>query len=131
MSDPYSWCFVCGKDNPVGLKLDFVLTENEYSTIFTPGPEHQGYIGRVHGGIISTVLDEVMAGYVNETTGKDAFTARMELRYRQPVPVGKPLRVVGRLERHKGRMYEMKGELLLDNGTLAVEATSKVLLAAL
>ncbi len=129
MSDQYSWCFACGKDNPIGLKLEFELTEAQYSTVFIPGPEHQSYDGRVHGGIITTLLDEVIAGFVHKSTGKDAFTARLEVRYRQPVPIGQPLRAVARPIKQKGRMYEMQGELFLADGQLAAEATGKILLA--
>lgn len=128
MSDE-TWCFVCGKDNPIGLKLEFELTETQYVTVFTPLPEHQSYRGRVHGGIISTLLDEVMAGYVYAKTGQAAFTARLEIRYRQPVLIGQPVKVIGTVVKQKGRMYEMKGELFLSDGTLAAEATGKVLLA--
>ncbi len=129
MSDKYTWCFACGKDNPIGLKLKFDLTDKEYSTIFTPGPEHQSYDGRMHGGIISTLLDEVMAGFVHKSTGLDAFTARLEVRYRQGVPIGSPLKAVGSITKQKGRLYETKGELFLADGTLAAEASGKVLLA--
>jgi len=129
MSSEYTWCFACGKDNPIGLKLDFDLTDTEYSTTFIPLPEHQSYNGRVHGGLISTLLDEVMAGYVYASTGQVAFTARLEIRYRQPVLIGQPVKVIGTFIKQKGRMYEMKGELFLADGTLAAESTGKVLLA--
>ncbi len=55
------YCFACGKANPIGLKLAFrEMDDGRYVSIFTPGPEHQSYEGALHGGIIGTVLDEVM-----------------------------------------------------------------------
>ena len=54
----YTWCFACGKANPIGLKLEFERTEEECSTAFIPKREHQSYDGRMHGGLISTLLDE-------------------------------------------------------------------------
>lgn len=59
-------CFVCGIDNPIGLHLAF-YTDQEGRCIarFRPKPEHQGYPGQLHGGIISTLLSEWM-GRVHE-----------------------------------------------------------------
>ena len=51
-------CFVCGIENPIGLKLSFYTDdEGRCITRFQPRPEHQGYPGQLHGGIISTLLD--------------------------------------------------------------------------
>ena len=128
MSDNYSMCFACGKDNPNGLHLEFAFEQDKYVATFIPQERYQSYSGRLHGGITATLLDEAMAAYVNELTGKDAVTARMELRYRLPVPIGEPVKVVGTLLRKKGRLYEMKGELFLADGSLAAEAAGKVFL---
>ena len=58
------WCFGCGRLNPCGLKLEFSELDGDYVTHFTGRPEHQGYDGIMHGGIISTLLDEIMARYI-------------------------------------------------------------------
>ena len=128
MNEEFSWCFACGKDNPIGLKLDFFYEDDKYVSTFVPQKEHQSYTGRVHGGIIATVLDEVIGDFVYKKTGVIAVTARLELRYRKPVPIDKPVKVVATVLKTKGHMYEMKGELFLDDGTLAAEAKAKVLL---
>lgn len=129
MSEEYNWCFACGKDNPIGMKLEFSFTGDEYSAVFLPQKEHQSYDNKMHGGLIATLLDEAMGDYVNKVTGQQAVTARMEVRYRESVPVGKQVRVVSRLVKKKGRLYDMKGELFLSDGTLAAEATGRILLA--
>ena len=54
-------CFDCGDDNPIGLHLRFAPDGDGVITSFIPGPEHQGFHDVVHGGIISSVLDEAMA----------------------------------------------------------------------
>ncbi len=129
MSELYTWCFACGKDNPIGLKLEFSMTDESYQSRFTAGPEHQSYNGLVHGGIISTILDEIMAGFIHQKTGQSAFTAKLEIRYRQPTPIGQELTAIGRIEKHKGRLYEMSSVLKLPDGTITAEGTAKVLLA--
>ena len=66
MEEPkeYTWCFACGKANPIGLKLEFERNDEECSATFIPQREHQSYDGRMHGGLISTLLDEVMGNYL-------------------------------------------------------------------
>jgi uncharacterized protein (TIGR00369 family) len=116
-----SMCFVCGRDNPIGLHLTFYVDGHSIRTTFTPGPEHQGWPGIMHGGISSAILDE--------TVGRTAFlvdiwavTGRLEVRYLQPVPIGRPLTAQAEIVRVRGRILEARGEIRLDDGTLAVEA---------
>lgn len=129
MREEYPWCFGCGRDNPTGLKLEFTLEDGCYSAIFTPQREHQGYDGMVHGGIIAALLDEVMGDYVYELTRQKAFTARLELRYRQAAPIGQPLKAAASVIKRKGRLYEIKGEIFLSDGLLSAEAKGKIILA--
>ena len=102
-------CFVCGRANPSGLKLEFFEVEGRVETTFTAGPEHQGWPGYVHGGILFAVLDETLG--------------RVEIRYRQPAPVGVPLRFVGTLVRDRGRALELQGFAQLEDGTVVAEAS--------
>jgi len=118
--DRNQWCFACGPLNPIGLKLKFRHEGDTYVTTFTAGPEHQSYDGIVHGGILSTLLDESMVRYLHEQ-GLKAVTARLELRYRQQVPIGQELRVISRVVSHKRNIYELAGEIYLPNGEVAVE----------
>ena len=74
-----NYCFVCGKKNPIGLKLDFSFDGKTITTEFVPQKEHQGYFNIVHGGIISTLLDEAMVKLAIEM-GMPAVTARMDIR---------------------------------------------------
>ena len=131
MSERYTWCFACGKDNPKGLHLQFEWAEegSRYQTTFVAGPEHQSYNGLIHGGIVSTLLDEVMGGYVYEKTGHPAFTARLEVRFRQPTPIGVPITVGAVVEKQRGRLYEMRSEVRLPDGTVTAEAQARVMLA--
>jgi acyl-coenzyme A thioesterase PaaI-like protein len=115
-------CFVCGRENPAGLKLDFFEVEGRVEATFTPRPEHQGWPGFVHGGILFAALDETI-GRVGFTVDAYVMSGRIEIRYRQPAPIGAPLRLVGMLIRDRGRALELQGFAQLEDGTVVAEAT--------
>ncbi len=121
-------CFACGCDNPHGLHLTFQLDGDVYTTTFIPKPTHQGYQGIVHGGIMATLLDEIMARLVWIKAGP-AATAKIAISYRHPASVGQPIIVRGWItaERRGGRAFEMAATAMLADGTLLAEATSLVL----
>lgn len=124
-----SMCLVCGKDNPMGLKTRFYeLDGGEVAGVFTPRPELQGYPGRLHGGLCSTLLDETIGRALN-LTDPDAWGVTVELtvRYRQPVPLDADIKAIGRITKDGGRMYEGSGEIRLADGSVAVEATGRYL----
>ncbi|MGI6685753.1 MAG: PaaI family thioesterase [Bacillota bacterium] len=121
-----SMCFACGKQNPIGLKLKFYVDNEEYITVFTPNEEHQGYPGIMHGGLTATILDEITARYA-WSKGKVAFTASLNVRYRKGIPIGKPVTFKSRLVKKRGRLYEMEAEAILEDGTVAAEATAKIM----
>jgi acyl-coenzyme A thioesterase PaaI-like protein len=116
-------CFVCGIDNPIGLKLRF-HTDDEGRCIarFRPKPEHQGYPGHLHGGIISTLLDETM-GRVLTLEDVWAMTGRLEIKFAKPVPLDQELTIIGELARNRSRAYEARGEIRLPDGSVLVEGS--------
>ena len=130
-------CFVCGIANPVGLHLRFYETAPGEVTVECTLPEqYQGYPGVVHGGIVAAMLDEVSGrSYMgNGESPRFMFTARLEVRYRKNVPVGQPLRLVGKAGKDRGRMatasgaiYDQQGDLLAECETLLVDVPSRVL----
>ena len=114
-------CYVCGLENPIGLKLFFYAPdEGRCITRFQPSPEHQGYPGALHGGIISTLLDETM-GRVLMSENVFAFTGRLEIKFGKPVPLDQELTVIGELSRSRSRAYEARGKIQLSDGTVLVE----------
>lgn len=121
----HEWCFGCGKKNPIGMKLEFSEQEGRYSTTFMPRREHQGYDGIMHGGLVSTLLDEVMAGYIHQQ-GLNAVTARLEVRFRQPTPIGQLLTATAKVVSQRGNMYEVRGEIALPDGTVTAEGKATV-----
>ncbi len=126
--DRNQWCFACGVKNPIGLKLKFAEEGDKYVARFTAGPEHQSYDGIVHGGIISTLLDEIMGRYPY-VKGVDTVTARLEIRYRKPTPIGEELTVTGWIVNRRGRLYEMAGTVALPDGTVTAEGKATLMAA--
>src|SRR5579884_2163658 len=119
----YAACFVCGESNPKGLRARFRLGEapDELQGELAVDPDHQGYPGRAHGGILASLLDETL-GRAVALHGHWTFTARLEVRYRQPVPVGAAVEVRARQVRDRGRFVEAAGEARLADGQVVADA---------
>lgn len=119
-----SHCFVCGLQNPVGLRLTFYDNGvDEVCCEYTIPPEYNGYPGVAHGGVVAAILDEVV-GRISMIGDPNHFmmTAKMEVKYRLPVPVNTPLVIVGKKVKQRGRIAQAVGEVRLPDGTVAVEA---------
>ena len=123
-------CFVCGKGNPIGLNVRFRLDGDVCRAEFTPAEAHVGYDGVTHGGILFSLLDDVMANHIF-LRGERCYTAKAEVRYRSALPVGTPVKLEGRLLRRKGRLAVLEGRVLrADNGDLVAEATGSFMVEA-
>ena len=117
-------CFVCGPANPHGLQLSFTLDKDVCRTVFTPEPHHAGYDQVTHGGILFSVLDDVMANYLF-LQGHRCYTARCELRYHQPLPIGTRVLAEGWCVRKKSQLRKMQSRLIHEEtGSLLVEASA-------
>ncbi len=120
-------CFVCGPDNPIGLHLTFRLEDGACVSEFTPGENHQGYPGVIHGGMIYAALDDVMANWLY-LRGARAYTARCEIRYRAPAREGEKLLLVGRQKARKRKLVEMEGTATrASDGEVVATATATFL----
>ena len=117
-------CFVCGLENNYGLKLRFMDTgPGEVTAEYTVPEQFQGYPDVVHGGIVTAMLDEVSGrAQMNSEHTRFMFTAKIEIRFRKNVPVGKPLRIVGRIEKSKSRMASSTGKIFGPEGDVLAEA---------
>jgi len=122
-------CLVCGLKNPYGLRTAFYELENDdLLALFTPMEEHQSYPGRLHGGIATAILDETIGRailiYQQDIWG---VTIGFSTRFRKPVPLDEELRVIGRITKDRRRYFEGTGEILLKDGSVAVEGRGKFL----
>lgn len=123
-------CFVCGVENRFGLKSRFYeLDSKELVALFTPADEHQGYPGRLHGGIAATILDETIgrAIMVSRTGHVWGVTVEFTMRLKKPIPLNSELRAVARIVKESSRFFEGTGEILLRDGTVAVEGKGRYL----
>ena len=113
-------CFACGPDNPIGLQIRFSMEDGICSGSFTAGTHHVGYENTVHGGIIFSALDDVMANVLYLQNIK-AHTARCEIRYRQALQVGQPITLKGWIENERRRLVLLRGEarLAVDDSLVA------------
>ncbi len=117
-------CFVCGVENSAGLHLTFYdQADGSVVSDVTVPDRYQGYPGVVHGGIVASMLDEVAgrAAMQGDIT-RLMMTARMEVRYRRPIPIGQRLHLVGRLGKRRGRLAIVYGEVRLPDGSVGAEA---------
>jgi uncharacterized protein (TIGR00369 family) len=105
-------CFVCGMDNPGGMRLKFTLDEERQTFIcrFRLGKRYTGPPGHTHGGIIACILDDAM-GKVNKLHHVVALTREMTIEYLKPVPLHQPLRVEGRGIKVLGRTHVNVAEI--------------------
>jgi acyl-coenzyme A thioesterase PaaI-like protein len=117
-------CFVCGVANPVGLRLKFYDSAPGEVTAHIVVPEHfQGYPGVVHGGIVASMLDEVTGrSHIGSEPPRFMYTAKLEVRYHKTVPVGKPIRLVGRAGSSRGRTAAACGFIYDEHEMLLAEA---------
>ena len=120
-------CFACGIDNTSGLRLRFYDNgTDQVFTRFTIDPQHVGYPGMAHGGIVAAILDEVAGRTVMINHPNRFFvTARMDVRYRQPVPVSVPLEASGRLLKRRATRTRAHAEIFTD--TIGVLAEADIL----
>jgi acyl-coenzyme A thioesterase PaaI-like protein len=125
---PYPGCFVCGKGNPIGFNLDFFQKGDEVYSEFIPDNIHQGFRGIFHGGLLTAILDDAMwrVPYLKRII---TLTAKIEVRFRQPVPTRKKIFVTARLDRMKGKRIVVKSWARDENDAVLAEGTGLFLRA--
>ncbi len=124
------WCFACGVDNPHGLHLDdFRFQGDKYVCTFTPQRHHQGWADITHGGIVATLLDEVMTRML-AAQGTEAVTAEVTIRYHQPLSVGQQTLARGWVTSRRGPLIRAAAEVLLPDDTVIATAHAKLMVSS-
>jgi uncharacterized protein (TIGR00369 family) len=120
-------CLVCGRQNPHGLMLSLDVDESTgvVSVQFTPRPEHIGFEGIVHGGVLATVLDEAMVWAATWAGKRFCVAGELTVRFRRSAGVGEPLRVETRVDSNRPRLIQTSGTVTGPAGALVAEATGK------
>ncbi len=123
-------CFVCGPGNPIGLGVTFTMDNEVCRGEFCPEPQHMGYDQVTHGGIVFSLLDDVMANWI-WLQGEQCFTGRADIRYRAELPIGTPVRLEGRCIKRKGRLAQMEGKVIrAEDDFVVAEATASFMIPA-
>lgn len=117
-------CFACGTANPIGLNLHFYRANESICTDIILGKYHEGWENMAHGGIISTLLDEVMSWTILYFRRVFFVTRRMEVKYVRPVSIGVALTAKGHLTEEKRKPFiGVTGELFDDKQQILARAT--------
>ena len=126
-------CLICGLENPIGLHLHIYETEEGVVESQYIAPDHfQGYPGVLHGGIVAAIIDEISG---RTQIGSDPlnprfmFTAKIEVKYRKNIPIGKPLKIIGKAGKSRAKSAEAwagiydaeTNELLAEGNTLLID----------
>ncbi len=121
-------CFACGPHNPIGLHLAFAWDGDVYGSRWTPLPEHQGWAGRVHGGLLAVVLDEVLSRAALERHGLHWVTAELTTRLRRPAPIGVPLVIEAEIKTARRSLIVSRGEIREETtGTVVATGEAKLM----
>jgi acyl-coenzyme A thioesterase PaaI-like protein len=123
-------CFVCGLQNDLGLQASFFeINDHELVAIIKPGEQHQGYPGRMHGGVAAAILDETIGRAIVNGKPDQVWGVTLELttKFRKPIPLDQEIKIIGRVSKEGPRFFEGTGEIVLENGEIAVSASGKYL----
>ena len=121
-------CFVCGMENPHGLKLKVVYDGvDQVEAEFMAEERYRGWSDYLHGGVLTLIFDE-MLGWLSRYMGHDAMTARLAVRYRKPVPLGSRLIFNGVLEREIKGLLDIKLCAKLDDGSVTAEGKGRMMI---
>jgi len=121
-------CFVCGESNPIGFKLRLETDGHVVQTRLVPRSEHTGFKLAVHGGLVSTLLDEVMAWACALQTRRFAYCAELTVRFLLPVRPNVEIIARGELlANRRDKLFEAKSEIQDLHGTRLATATGKYL----
>ncbi|MFW6265079.1 MAG: PaaI family thioesterase [Bacillota bacterium] len=124
----YDMCFACGNNNPISLGLKFeAVDNNKVRATFIAKEEHQGYEGIVHGGIVSTLLDEAMVSAI-VARGCEAVTAELNIRFKEALSVAEEVHITGYITKEKSRMICTAGEIRNKDGKLKAKGEAKFML---
>jgi acyl-coenzyme A thioesterase PaaI-like protein len=117
-------CFACGPENPIGLHLDFAPDGDVVRARVTLKNDFQGWRGVAHGGIVMALLDEAMA-HAAGFAGHRGMTASANVRFRKPVPIDRPIEMVGRVTWQRRNVVGVEAEVRGEDGVVLAQADGK------
>jgi len=117
--------YVCGKDNPIGLKIKIFKEKNTVNAEFISEENHQGYKGIVHGGIVFSIMDEVMSRAAMVAKGIMTLTVEINIKYRKKIKIGDKIFFTAKMIKDFRRIIEVEGKAFSEDRILLVEAKGK------
>jgi len=125
----YPGCFVCGQENPAGLRTRFKPLDKGAVGEYIPRQTHIGYENIIHGGIISSLLDEAVVWASFVFSGNLGVTAELTVKFLHPMVIGKTYTVTGLGKKSKGPLTLAESKIEDENGKIYARATGKVVAA--
>ena len=120
-------CFVCGEENPHGLRLRSRVENGVVYLDYTTREADLGWKSIVHGGITSTLLDEVMTWAAILAARRACVSAEFSVRIKKPIRIHQAVRVEGRVVDQKSRMILTEAVLRDTDGNPLAGASGKYL----
>lgn len=118
-------CFVCGEENPAGLRTRFYVDGDVVKTPLSPQEHHFGYKNIVHGGIIAAVLDECMGWAASRVIQRMCYTADLNIRYLRHVTGDHQLTACSEVVKGTRRLVQVRGWIEDENGTIHVRSEGR------
>ena len=126
-----SKCYVCGPDNPLGLRVPFVRQgEAGSSALYVARPEHGGWNGILHGGVTFSLMDEAF-GWCLWFQNTPVVTAKIETRFHRPIPIGTRLYIHAWVVRQRRKLFDARAEVRLEDASGPLFAESDAVLFSL
>ncbi|NVM03752.1 MAG: PaaI family thioesterase [Candidatus Helarchaeota archaeon] len=114
-----SYCFVCGQNNPIGLKLKFFKEDNScIVTEFTPKKEHCGWEQLVHGGIICSVMDEAMSWTVLHIANLAGVTKELNVKFKRPIFINEGITIRSQVKNENKKEVRLFSEVINKEGVI-------------
>jgi acyl-coenzyme A thioesterase PaaI-like protein len=122
-----SGCLVCGRNNNLGLKLALFVdpATGVVSVDFSPRPEHIGFEGIAHGGMLATVFDEAMVWAATWNLRTFCYCGEMSVRFRRPARVGEKLHMEAKVELSRPKLVQTQATIRTPEGGIVAAASGK------
>lgn len=125
----YDGCYVCGQAHPRGLRVRFFTgADGQVHAQFRPDRTQTSYENVVHGGVISTLMDELLGWPIALQTGRMSFTGELTVRFVKPMSAGRTYLATARPGTDRGRYWEGEGDIRDDHGQVYAKGRGKYFL---
>ncbi|MCH4148783.1 MAG: PaaI family thioesterase [Prevotella sp.] len=116
-------CYACSPDNPIGLHMEFFEDGDDIISFWRPSEHYQGWLGTMHGGILSTLIDETCGWVITRKVQTTGMTVRLDVHYKHPVKTDEAqLTIKAHITESHRNFVTMKATIENNNAEVCVEA---------